>query len=131
MSNIININSVAANKLTFNGQNIDVLIVDNVEVWKGLSAPTITTQPTNNSIYQGDTAVLTVVATDEQNGSGITYQWYKGTTLISGATSSSYSITDINVGSSQYKVIVQNSSGSTESNTVTVTVLQDDFFEAL
>lgn len=52
-------------------------------------------------------------------GSGYTYQWYKGTTLLVGATSSSYTVTQ----SGTYSVVVTNTLGCTaNSNAISVTV---------
>ena len=47
------------------------------------SAPTITTQPVSVAQqFTASTATFTVVA----SGGGLSYQWYSGTQLISGAT---------------------------------------------
>src|SRR5262245_33588768 len=51
------------------------------------SAPTITTQPANQSVAAGSTATFTVVATGT---APLSYQWKKGTANIAGATSASY-----------------------------------------
>jgi hypothetical protein len=50
------------------------------------TAPTITVQPSNQTVTAGATATFSVTAT----GSGLTYQWRRNGTNISGATSSSY-----------------------------------------
>ena len=85
-----------------------------------LVGPTITTQPSAQSVTAGQSASLTVAAT----GSGtLTYQWTKGGTAISGATSATYTIantTSANAGS--YAVVVTNSVSSVTSTSVTLTV---------
>jgi|694.fasta_scaffold97578_4 hypothetical protein len=50
------------------------------------TAPTITVQPSNQTVTAGATATFSVTAT----GSGLTYQWRRNGTPIGGATSSSY-----------------------------------------
>jgi gliding motility-associated-like protein/uncharacterized repeat protein (TIGR01451 family) len=66
--------------------------------------PNITTQPSNDTICVGDSASFSVIAT----GTGITYQWRKGNTIILGATSSTFTINPANVSdtASNYNVIV-------------------------
>jgi gliding motility-associated-like protein/uncharacterized repeat protein (TIGR01451 family) len=53
-------------------------------------APAITTQPQGKVICVGEIATFTVAAT----GTNLTYQWYKGTTIIPSATSNTYTITN-------------------------------------
>ncbi|WP_432671819.1 choice-of-anchor L domain-containing protein [Flavobacterium sp. SM2513] len=53
-------------------------------------APAITTQPQGKEICVGENVTFEVVAT----GTNLTYQWYKGTTAISGATTSNYTISN-------------------------------------
>jgi hypothetical protein len=84
-----------------------------------VTAPTITTQPTAVSASTGSTASLSVVA----SGSSLTYQWYKDSAAMSGATSATYSIASAaSTDAGSYYVIVTNSAGSVSSSTVTLTV---------
>ena len=86
-----------------------------------VTAPTITTQPTNQAAMVGGTATFTVVA----SGTGLTYQWNKGGTAISGATSASYTTPALTLGDngSTFTVTVSNSGGSiTSSPAATLTV---------
>jgi len=71
------------------------------------TAPVITTQPANQTACSGSSATFTVVAT----GSALTYQWRKGTTTISGATSSTYTISSVSTAdtASNYNVVVTGS----------------------
>jgi Immunoglobulin domain/Immunoglobulin I-set domain len=87
----------------------------------GATAPSITQQPTNVTVSAGQTAAFSVTATGSP---APTYQWYQGTTSISGATSASYNIPNTTVGLSgeTFYVIATNSAGSATSNTVTLTV---------
>jgi len=84
-------------------------------------APTITTQPANQTVTVGQTATFTVTAT---GSAPLSYQWQKGTTDISGATSASYTTPATVVGDSgsTYRVVVSNSAGSVTSNSATLTV---------
>jgi hypothetical protein len=84
------------------------------------SAPTITTQPSSETVAAGATASFEVVA----SGSGtLTYQWYKDSSAISGATSSAYSIASAaSSDAGSYDVVVTDSGGSTTSNSATLTV---------
>ena len=85
------------------------------------AGPTITQQPVNVTVTAGQTATFSVTATGSLP---LTYQWYQGTTPISGATSSSYSIANTTVSESgeSFRVIVSNSGGTAHSNLVTLTV---------
>jgi hypothetical protein len=85
------------------------------------TAPSITTQPSNQSVTVGQTATFSVAATGT---APLSYQWQKGTTAITGATSASYT-TPATVSSddgSQFQVVVSNSVGSKTSNAATLSV---------
>ncbi|MEO9187330.1 MAG: hypothetical protein ABI467_27800 [Kofleriaceae bacterium] len=82
--------------------------------------PTITTQPTPQSVMVGAPATFTVVAT----GDSLTYQWYKATGAITGATSTSYTIPATVIGDAAlYQVVVTNSAASIASDTARLSVL--------
>ncbi len=106
-----------------NAANNARVIRDNAASMSGyrsqLEVPVITTQPAGASITEAQTISLSVTAT----GGALTYQWYKGESAISGATSSSfskYSATTADAGS--YTVIVKNIKGSAQSNTASINV---------
>jgi len=93
-------------------------------------APTlsITSQPTSRTIFVGETATFSVGASISNYNRTPSYQWYKNGSAISGATSSSLSITPSSAGSDNYYVIVSDSSttctsvpSSIQSNTVSLT----------
>lgn len=85
----------------------------------GEKTPAITTQPSSVTVTEESAASLTVVAT----GGNLTYQWYKGSTAIDGATSAKYSISSAaSSDAGTYYVVVENTKGSVTSNSVTVTV---------
>src|SRR5437773_2123290 len=85
------------------------------------AAPSITTQPVNQTVTVGQTATFTVVATGT---APLSYQWQKNGTAISGATSASYTTaaTTSSDNSAQFVVVVSNTAGSVTSNAATLTV---------
>ena len=84
-------------------------------------APSITTQPANQTVAVGQAASFSVLAT----GTGpLSYQWRKNGTNIGGANASSYTTpttTTADSGSS-FSVMVSNSAGSMASNNAMLTV---------
>ena len=85
------------------------------------AAPSITAQPTNQTVTAGQTATfsVTVAGTTPFN-----YQWQKGATAISGATSASYTTAPTTTADngSQFSVVVTNAIGKATSNAATLTV---------
>src|SRR5438445_284390 len=85
------------------------------------AAPSITTQPSSQTITAGQTATFSVTASGT---APLNYQWRKNGTAISGATSSSYATpaeTTYDNGA-QFTIVVSNSAGSVSSNSATLTV---------
>src|SRR5208283_3013843 len=84
-------------------------------------APTITTQPQNQSVSAGLTATFSVVASGT---APLSYQWSKNGTLINNATSASYTTpaTVIGDNGSTFTVTVSNAAGNQTSNPATLTV---------
>jgi uncharacterized repeat protein (TIGR01451 family) len=68
------------------------------------TAPSITTQPTNETVCAGDDVTFTVVT----SGSGISYQWREGTTNILGETNASFTINNVTTAdaATNYNVVV-------------------------
>jgi len=85
------------------------------------TAPAITTQPASQTVTVGSTATFTVAASGT---APFTYQWYKGTAAITGATAVSYTTpaTTLADSGSTFHVTVTNSLGSATSNNATLTV---------
>jgi sugar lactone lactonase YvrE len=84
------------------------------------AVPTITSQPQSATVTAGSDATFSASATGRP---APTYQWYFGGTAISGATSSSYTVSAAqaaNAGS--YYVVATNASGTATSTSVTLTV---------
>jgi Abnormal spindle-like microcephaly-assoc'd, ASPM-SPD-2-Hydin/Immunoglobulin domain/Immunoglobulin I-set domain len=87
-------------------------------------APSITTQPSNQTVFAGQKATFSVIA----NGtSPLSYQWRKNGTVISGATSASYTTPAETTSDSGalFSVVVSNSVGNVTSNSATLTVNPD------
>jgi hypothetical protein len=87
------------------------------------TGPSITTQPVSQAVCAGANVTFSVASTG-------TYQWQVSTaavpafTNISGQTLASYSITGVSAGlnNNQYRCVVSNQCGSTNSNAATLTV---------
>jgi Immunoglobulin domain len=77
--------------------------------------PAISKQPTNTTVYYGQTATFTVVA----NGAPpLTYQWSYNGSPIDGATDATLSVVNVNTNNGTtgtYKVVVTNPNGPTPS----------------
>ena len=87
----------------------------------GAIAPSITTQPANQTVTVGQTATFTVVASGT---APLTYQWQKNGAAISGVISASYTTpaTVASDNNSQFVVVVSNTTGSISSSAATLTV---------
>ena len=85
-----------------------------------VSAPTISVQPASQAVTSGTAVTFSVTATGDGT---LGYQWYKDSTPISGATSSSYAIASASTSDAgSYDVVVTNSGGSTTSSSATLTI---------
>jgi hypothetical protein len=84
-------------------------------------APTITTQPTNQTVTVGQTATFSVTATGT---APLSYQWQKNSANIAGATAASYTTpaTVATDSGAKFDVIVSNAVGSQTSAMATLTV---------
>lgn len=83
------------------------------------ATPTFTKDlDTAKNVTEGDSVTLSVTASASDGGK-LTYQWYKGSTAISGATGASYTFTADKVGSESYKVVVTNTKDSLTPATAT------------
>ncbi|MGD9851193.1 MAG: hypothetical protein AB7T38_07990 [Nitrospirales bacterium] len=88
----------------------------------GGSSPTITTHPANATVTEPAAATFSVVATGT---APLSYQWRRGGTNISGATSASYTLTPTSNSLDNgaiFSVVVSNAQGSVTSNNATLTV---------
>lgn len=84
------------------------------------SKPTFTTQPTGATKTVGESFSFTVDATGTP---APTFQWYKGSTAITGATSKTLSFASLTTADAgSYSCVANNTAGSTTSNTASLTV---------
>ncbi len=87
----------------------------------GPQAPAITSQPVSQNVATGSTATFSVGASGT---APLSYQWFKNSAAISGATASSYTTpaTTASDNGSTFYVTVTNAAGSVTSSTATLTV---------
>ena len=84
------------------------------------TAPSVTSTTGGGSVTEGGSITFTVDATGTDP---LTYQWTKGGSNISGATSSSYTIASTTTSDTgSYAVVVTNSAGSATSSPISLTV---------
>lgn len=82
--------------------------------------PVILTQPADIAVFQGSSAAFAVVA----SGFNMSYQWMRNTIAISGATNSSYNLSNVSMSDSgaKFSCVVTNAAGSVTSIEATLTV---------
>src|SRR2546429_5548359 len=85
------------------------------------AAPSITTQPANQTVTAGQMATFAVAAAGT---APLSYQWQKNGAAISGATSAGYTTpaTTSAGNNSQFTIVVSNTAGSVTSNAALLTV---------
>ena len=113
--NVIDPNVISGTTTTINATSFDTVALQNtptgidqmefsdLQVTTGTAQyPLITGQPETASVIEGDSASLTVAATNPLTGdtSGMTYQWYRGlpgdtSTPVAGATAATYTIPSV------------------------------------
>ncbi|MCF6325347.1 MAG: DUF5011 domain-containing protein [Gammaproteobacteria bacterium] len=91
--------------------------------------PSVTTQPTSQSIEEGSAVTFRVIA----SGGALKYQWYRNGELIAGATSVSLTIESVTVADdgAEYHSKITNNLGDAISDVATLTVVMDDTQPAL
>jgi len=120
----------AGSNATLGSFSVDVVNPDQVfgtaagllSVAPAQTPPTITSQPANRTVTEGQSATFSVVATGT---APLSYQWQKNGANISGATASSYTTppTTLADNGSTYRCLVDNVVGSAVSASATLTVL--------
>ena len=85
------------------------------------TAPSITLQPSNQTVVVGDTASFTVGATGTAT---LTYQWQRNMVNIPGATGSTFNLPSASLSDNgaKFRCVVTNGFGSATSNEATLTV---------
>lgn len=91
-------------------------------VTQNIVAPVITAQPVSSTVTAGQSASFSVTAT----GTDLHYQWYKDTTLLQGANSSTYSIQVVTTADSgkKFKCAIYNSADTVSSANAELKVVQ-------
>jgi subtilisin-like proprotein convertase family protein len=81
--------------------------------------PAVSTPPANLTKCPGDSATFSVSAT----GTGLSYQWFKGTNALAGATGSSLTVNNVSAASADnYSVTVSGACGAPVTSSATLTV---------
>ena len=88
----------------------------------GSQAPAITQHPANRTVSIGQPASFAVAAS---GAPPLSYQWQRGGTPLSGATSATYVLptTTLSDNGAQFRAVVTNASGTATSNAATLTVV--------
>jgi hypothetical protein len=95
---------------------VDIGAVEAVE-------PMITTQPVAPpTVLEGDTFTLSVGAVNQESTAALAFQWRKGGTPLTGATSATYTKVAAPSDAGNYDVLVINEGGGLASSSVTVMV---------
>ena len=85
--------------------------------------PLLLSEPASGSRGPGDRIVFSTRAVGNRP---LSYQWYKGETIIDGATAASYTVSAITAAEAgDYRVVVTNPSGSKTSEVATLTFVPD------
>lgn len=98
--NTIEVLGLRGNAYVTGAMNFTNIVTTNVEVPEVLTGTvTVTSSREGDVSYPGDT--LTAKVSDDTNNTGtLSYQWYAGSTKITGATKSSYVLTESEIGKS-------------------------------
>lgn len=80
-----------------------------------------TSYPANTSVTIHNSVTCKVTVSTAGYPTSYTYQWYKGGSAVSGATSSTYKFTPTAVGTTKIYCVVTNDAGSVTSRTATIT----------
>ena len=116
--NITSVNAVNAGAYTAAVTNIVGTAMSNAATLTVTSPPLITAQPVFQLINAGASVSFTVVASSTPTPS---YQWQFNCNNISGATSATYSVTNVGLGNQgNYTVVISNALGQVTSNAVTL-----------
>jgi Immunoglobulin domain/PQQ enzyme repeat len=107
---------VVSNRISGQTSNSATLTVN-----AAATAPSITAQPSNQTVTEGQTAMFSVTATGT---APLRYQWERGGAPIAGATAGTYTtpVTTLGDNASSFVVVVSNSVTAQTSHSATLTV---------
>ena len=92
----------------------------NVTITGSATAPAFTTQPSSQTVTAGANVTFTAAASGTPTP---TYQWYQGTTLLTGQTSATLTLNNVQpANAGTYSVKATNSVSTVSSNNATLTV---------
>ncbi|WP_339833380.1 S-layer homology domain-containing protein [Paenibacillus sp. FSL R7-0272] len=119
-------NSVSGTKTATATSNIATV---NVNTLTNAATPSIDTQPTGDTVNEGDSSPNLSVAASVNDGGTLSYQWYSnsvnstiGGNAIAGATSTTYAAPTTSTGTTYYYVVVTNTNnGVSGTKTATAT----------
>jgi hypothetical protein len=96
-------------------------VLSGLQIAQAIPIPAIGTQPLNQEVNPGSSATFSV---GTGGAAPLAYQWLFDNAEITGATNSSYSVTNAQrVNDGQYSVVVTNAYGSVTSQAATLTVI--------
>lgn len=99
--------------------NIDTAYGNEISFTTGCTSPSITSQPNGQQKCEGESVTFSVTAA----GTGLTYQWRKNGSNISGATYSSYTISSVSTSdAADYTCYITGTCGNVISDEATLTV---------
>lgn len=107
-------------------KSLTVTIQVTVKAVPGVTAPSITTQPVDAAVKEGETAAFTIAA----SGTDLTYQWKidrndgNGWVNIPGATGTGYTTSTVSLSCNgfKYQCVVSNAAGTVTSDVAVLTV---------
>jgi len=101
--------------------NLSFGLVDNLRVEAPAAAPSITVQPQNQAVKLSSNAVFSVTSAGSLP---LAYAWRFSGTNLTGATSSAFTLTNVQAGNvGNYSVVITNVAGSVTSSTATLMLL--------
>ncbi len=130
---ITNTYTVATTSAGYNGAVFQCIVYNTADTITSVSAilsvtqnnlpPIIKVQPADQTVTEGQNAIFSVLA----EGTAIVYQWQKGATAITGATSATYTLSNVVISDSgsEYSCIISNAMDTVVSKKVKLTVTQN------
>lgn len=95
-------------------------VTTNQSVFSVMELPSISSQPSSQTVCENQSMSFNVTASGH---APLTYQWYKGSSPISGATNNVFTLSSVSSSSAgSYYCVVTNSCGALNSTAVTLTV---------
>ena len=113
---VTNTNNNVNGEKTATAVSSATVIVNDIVI-KNAATPLISKGLAGGAYKVGDTATALTVTATVTDGGELSYKWYKGDELISGATSKSYTPSTAEAGTFTYKVVVTNTNNNVNGKT--------------